>query len=465
MNMKFLAALPVALALALPAMAQDDYPDRSIRIVHGFGAGGNADTVSRILAEAMTEGLGQPVVVESRPGAGGTVASGYVANADADGYTLQLMVGGHTVAAGLYNSLPYDSVNDFTFLSIIGQFPVFVSARAGEYGSLTDVIAAASAEPGSVRIGHSGVGSTQHLTGELLDIVTEADFLHIPYAGGAAAVTAMMGGEVDIVIDTGTAIFGQADAGVLDVLAVTSGERWPDNPDVPTVAETVAPGFNVVSWTGLGAPDGLPDNVVEVLTAEISRVMALPEVRERIAALGANPVGSSSAEFRDLVETQIKTWTEVITTAGVERRRPRSGCRPDPGAGSLSPKPDGGTMSATPETLYASMLRRSLWVITTRPARGPGMQDLLPAHLDYQVAMEREGKLFGAGPIFEDGGDVPTGGMIIVRADSEDEAHALARADPFHAHGLRRYTVHRWLLNEGAMTVTVRYSDQSAVIG
>ncbi|MBF9034325.1 hypothetical protein HKCCE2091_08745 [Rhodobacterales bacterium HKCCE2091] len=119
----------------------------------------------------------------------------------------------------------------------------------------------------------------------------------------------------------------------------------------------------------------------------------------------------------------------------------------------------------TPESLYASMLRRSLWVITTRPARGPGMQEVLPAHLDYQVGMERDGRLFGAGPIFEDGGEVPTGGMIVVRAETEDEARALADADPFHAAGLRNYTLHRWLLNEGAMTVTVRYSDQSCVIG
>ncbi|MFN3144658.1 MAG: YciI family protein [Paracoccaceae bacterium] len=119
----------------------------------------------------------------------------------------------------------------------------------------------------------------------------------------------------------------------------------------------------------------------------------------------------------------------------------------------------------TPETLYASMLRRSLWVVTTRPARGPGMQDVLPAHLDYQVRLEREGRLFGAGPIFEDGGTVPTGGMIVLRAEDEAEARRLADADPFHAAGLRQYTLHRWLLNEGAMTVTVRYSDQSAVIG
>lgn len=123
-------------------------------------------------------------------------------------------------------------------------------------------------------------------------------------------------------------------------------------------------------------------------------------------------------------------------------------------------------MSAkSPEELYATMLRRSLWVVTTRPARGPGMQGLLPAHLDYQIALEREGLLFGAGPIFEEGGTVPTGGMIILRAENEDAARAMADADPFHAQGLRSYTLHRWMLNEGAVTLTVRYSDQTAVIG
>lgn len=315
-----LAALPLAAVLALPAAAQSNYPDRAIRIVHGFGAGGNADTVSRILADAMSKGLGEPVVVESRPGAGGTVASGYVAQQEADGYTLQLLVGGHTVAAGLYKSLPYDSVADFTFLSIIGQFPFFVAARAGAYDSMADLIGKAKANPGSVKIGHSGVGSTQHLTGELLGIETGAQFIHVPYKGGAAAITAMLGGEVDVVIDTGTVIFGQAQAGTADVLAVTSAERWPDSPDVPTLSETVAPGFDVVSWTGLGAPAGLPADVVTVLETEIQRVMALPEVREQIAALGANPVGSNGDALKTLVERQIGVWAKVIETAGIERR-------------------------------------------------------------------------------------------------------------------------------------------------
>src|SRR6056297_719150 len=315
-----IATLPLAIALAVPAVAQDSFPDRSLRIVHGFGPGGNADTVSRIMAEQMSQGLGEPVVVESRPGAGGTVASGYVAGEDPDGYTMQLLVGGHAVAAALYNSLPFEPVDDYTFLSTIGQFPFFLAARAGEYESIDALIEAALADPGSIVIGHSGVGSTQHLTGELLGLETGAEFIHVPYQGGAAASTALMGGEVDLIIDTGTVIRGQADAGVYDVLAVTSAERWPDAPDVPTLNETVAEGFDVISWTALGAPAGLPENVEAALSAEIQRVLAMEDVQAQIAALGASPRGSTGAELQALIERQIAVWTEVIDTAQIERR-------------------------------------------------------------------------------------------------------------------------------------------------
>lgn len=314
-----LVALPLTLALAAPTLAQE-FPDRALRIVHGFGAGGNADAAARIMAEAISADLGEPVVVESRPGAGGTVASGYVAGEAPDGYTMQLMVGGHAVAAALYNQLPYDSVNDFTFLSTLGQFPFFVAARAGEYESISALIDAARADPGSIVIGHSGVGSTQHLTGELLDLQTGAEFIHVPYQGGAAASTALMGGEVNLIIDTGTVITAQAEAGVYDILAVTSAERWPGAPDVPTLSETVVPGFDVVSWTALGAPAGVPDDIVAILSASIADALAQPDVQERIAALGAAPGGSTGAELQALIERQIAVWTEVIETAEIERR-------------------------------------------------------------------------------------------------------------------------------------------------
>ena len=316
---KLLIALPLAVALALPAAAQE-FPDRALRIVHGFGAGGNADTVSRIMAEEMSKSLGQPVVVESRPGAGGTVASGYVSKEDPDGYTMQLMVGGHAVAAALYNSLPYESVDGFTFISTLGQFPFMVAARSGEYESIGSLIEAAKASPGSIKIGHSGVGSTQHLTGELLARRTGAEFLHIPYRGGAAASTALMGGEVDVVIDTGTVIRPQAEAGVYDILAITSGERWPDAPDLPTVSETVAEGFDVVSWTGIGMPAGVPNDIADKIRGAVHDALAVPAVSDKIASLGAKPSPSSGADMTALIKGQVAVWTDVIATAGIEKR-------------------------------------------------------------------------------------------------------------------------------------------------
>ncbi len=316
---KLLTTLPLVAALALPAAAQE-FPDRALRIVHGFGPGGNADTVSRIMAEEMSTGLGQPVVVESRPGAGGTVASGYVSNEEPDGYTMQLMVGGHAVAAGLYNSLPYESVEGFTFISTLGQFPFMVAARSGEYESMEALIAAAAAAPGTIKIGHSGVGSTQHLTGELLALRTGAEFLHIPYQGGAAASTALMSGEVDVVIDTGTVIRPQAEAGVYDILAITSAERWPDAPDLPTVSETVAEGFDVVSWTGIGMPAGVPSEIADRIRAEVHAALAAPAVNDMIVSLGAEPSPSTGEEMTALIEGQIAVWTDVINSAGIEKR-------------------------------------------------------------------------------------------------------------------------------------------------
>lgn len=310
-------ALP-AMAIMAGAAAAEDYPTRSIRLVHGFAAGGNADTVARILADEMTRGLGQPVVVEAKPGAGGNVGSDYVSKADPDGYTIQLMVGGHTVSAALYKELAYDPIDGFEFVSTIGQFPFFVAARKGAYASMEDLVEKSKA--GTIKIGHSGVGTTQHLTGELLGLRTGGKFSHIPYKGGAAASTALLGGEVDLLIDAGTVIRGQADAGEFDVLGVSAGKRWPDAPDVPTIAETVSPDFDIVSWTGVGAPAGTPEPIVEKLRAEVHRVLALPEVQERLRGLGAEPAASSGEEMKAMIEKQIAVWTDVVEKAGIEKR-------------------------------------------------------------------------------------------------------------------------------------------------
>ncbi|MEJ8476127.1 Bug family tripartite tricarboxylate transporter substrate binding protein [Roseibium algae] len=317
---KLMLALPVVTLMSGAAMAGDDYPDRSIRFIIGFGAGGNADTVARILAEPMTQDLGQPVVVESKPGAGGNVASDFVSKSDPDGYTIQLMVGGHAVSAALYNSQPFDPLSDFTFISTIGQFPFFVATPAGAYDSIEDLIAKAKAAPSTIKIGHSGVGSTQNLTGELLELETGADFIHVPYKGGAAAVTAMLGGEVDVVIDTGSVLKPQKEAGNFDILAVSSKRRWIDSPDIPSLAETVAPGIDIISWTGVGAPAGLDPAVTDKLRASVHKALANTDTAERISKLGAWPSPSSGKDMRKMIENQIATWKKVVELTGIQKR-------------------------------------------------------------------------------------------------------------------------------------------------
>lgn len=317
---KLMLAVPLLAQMAMPVWAETDYPQHPIRMVHGFAAGGNADTVARIVADAMSRDLGQPVVVEAKPGAGGNVASDFVSKADADGYTLELMVGGHAVAPALYASLPFDPLESFDFVSTVGKFPFFIAARAGTYGTLQEVIEAAKANPGSIKIGHAGVGTTQHLTGELLGLATGVKFTHIPYKGGAAASTALLGGEIDLIIDAGTVVRGQAASGDFTILAVSSKDRWVDAPDVPTVAETVAPDFDVISWTGIGLPAGVPAEIEDKLHASVVKALADPGVQERLRALGSEPAASTGAEMRAMVADQIAVWTKVVDAAGLEKR-------------------------------------------------------------------------------------------------------------------------------------------------
>ncbi len=253
----------------VPAAAQDAYPSRPVTLVHGFAAGGNADVISRIMADQMSKDLGQPFVVEAKPGAGGNIASAFVAKAPADGYTLQLLVGGHTVSAALYKKLPFDPVKDYAFISTVAKFPFFIAVKAGSYPSLQALIAKAKDKPGGLNFGSAGVGTTQHLTGELLAQRTGTRFTHIPYQGGSATITALLRGDVDFIVDTGTVISSQAAAGVIDILAVSSRERWKLTPNVPTIAETVAPDFDVISWTGIGVPAGTPAAVAGKLNAEV----------------------------------------------------------------------------------------------------------------------------------------------------------------------------------------------------
>ncbi|GAA0518675.1 tripartite tricarboxylate transporter substrate binding protein [Pigmentiphaga daeguensis] len=304
-------------AAALAGAAGAAYPERPIQLIHGFGAGGNADTVSRLVARHLQAALGQPVVVEIKSGAGGVVASSYVAKAEPDGYTLVMLTGGHTVSAAVNKSLPYDPVADFQPISTVTAFPFVVSVKADNPArTLADLLGTARAKPGTVSFSSVGVGSTQHLTGELLAATAGVQMLHVPYRGGAAPVQAVLAGDVDVLVNTATVAAPQLKAGTMRALAITSSRPWPLLPGVPVAADTV-PGFQVYSWLGIAAPAGTPGPVVDRLHAALAAMLQDPAFRKAVNDIGSEPSGSSPAQMRTMIESEITRWKKVVQQANI----------------------------------------------------------------------------------------------------------------------------------------------------
>lgn len=309
--------------LAMPAVARaqaETWPDRPITLFQGFGPGGNADVLARLAAGPLAAGLGQPVVVEGRTGAGGNIASDLVAKAKPDGNSLVLLTGGHTAGAAIYNRLPFDPVADFTFIASFVAFPLALATRIdAPWQNLGEVIAAARARPGTITYATSGVGSTQHLAAELLAETVGIRWNHVPYRGGTAPLPDVLSGRVDLYMDTITTTGPGIRDGKLRPLGVTSPEVWPLLPQAPTIAATV-PGFQVMSWAGIAGPAGMPAAVVQRLNAELHKGMADAEVQARMATLGAIPKPDSPAEFTALVAAQVATWRRVVANAGIEKQ-------------------------------------------------------------------------------------------------------------------------------------------------
>ncbi|MGA0539668.1 Bug family tripartite tricarboxylate transporter substrate binding protein [Neotabrizicola sp. VNH66] len=322
MRSKIFAALTVAGIMMAGMAPAQDYPNGPVTLLHGFAPGGSADTVARLLAGPLSERLGVPVVVESKTGAGGTLASATLAQAAPDGQTIGLVTGGHAVAAGLYASLPYDTVADFTWLSTVVEFDFMLAVPADSpFQTLGDLLAAAKDAPGDIAFGSAGVGTTHHLTGLLLGSMAGVELEHVPYRGEAAAITGLLGGEIPLIIAGPVTLEPQIKAGALRALAVTSDQRWDGMPDVPTVAEAGVPGFNVVSWHGIAAPAGLPPSIEDRLRTAITEVLAEPDVKQAIeSTVGGTVVLSSGEEMHDRVVADVARWTEVIEGAGLEKQ-------------------------------------------------------------------------------------------------------------------------------------------------
>ena len=316
-----LASILLVLLAAAGSAAAQEFPVRPLKIVQGFAAGGNADTAARILANEMSKSLGQPIVVETRPGAASTIAADAVAKAAPDGYTMLLVTGGHPVAGALYKSLPYDTVASFEMISTATFFPFLVIVRGDSPAqNLRALLDMARAKPDTVTYGSAGIGATQHLTGELLGKMAQVKLVHVPYKGDTAAIAALLADEIRFIIAPATAALGQLRSARLRALAATGPVRWDGLPEVPTVAESGVADFDVRSWMGLATTHGTPRALVERLNAAMLRALQVAEVRAKFAEMGGEVRGSTPDEMRARVERELQNWTRVIREAGIERQ-------------------------------------------------------------------------------------------------------------------------------------------------
>jgi tripartite-type tricarboxylate transporter receptor subunit TctC len=310
----------LAALVAGPAHAQAGWPARAITLVHGLAPGGPSDIIARIIAEGLARRLGQQVVVDARPGAGGRVAAGQIARAAPDGYTLMTIPSGHAVSAALYKNLPYRTIDDFSMISLLTEYPFVVVTHADHpIRTLADLISTARSRPTPLLFGSAGNGSLQHLAGELLAKTVNATFQHVPYRGSAQAITDLLAKRIDFIVDSPTAELEFIRAGQVRALAVTGASRFFSLPEIPTTAEAGIPGYTFTSWQGLVAPAGLPPAVIDRLNAEIAGLLTEPAVAERIRMVGNDPSPSSPDAFRARIAADIDKWTKVVDAAKIER--------------------------------------------------------------------------------------------------------------------------------------------------
>jgi len=311
----------LALAATAGAAAAQNYPAKPIRIVVPYGAGGVADISARVVAQKMTETMGQQVIVENKPSAGGILASEMVAKAAPDGYTLLFITNGNAVSESLFKSLPYDSLRDFAPVSTVGFFDfVFVTKPDSDVKSLGDVIGRMKANPGKMNIATVSVGSGQNLAAELFRSMAGVDAVIVPYKVTPDVVTAVKSGDVQLGVEILAPVLSQIKSGGLKALAVASARRSPILPDVPTVAESGVAGYEASSWNGVAAPAKTPAAIVARLNKEVNAAVASPDVKKRLSDLGIDPRAGTPEELREKLVSDIAKWKTVIEKAGIPKR-------------------------------------------------------------------------------------------------------------------------------------------------
>jgi tripartite-type tricarboxylate transporter receptor subunit TctC len=316
----YLLILPAALAIVLTgsAAAQEGaYPTKPIRMIVPYPPGGGTDIVSRHIARKLAERLGQQIVVDNRGGAGGLIGSEAAARGTPDGYTIAMIAASYTVNPSLHK-LPYDPVNDIAPVSMVGTSPSLVAVHPStSIKGIKDLISYAKANPGRLNYGSSGQGGNTHLTTELFMLMAGVEMTHVPYKGNGPAVVALVAGEVQVLFGSMLSILPQVKIGKLRPLAVTGARRSPAVPDLPTVAESGVPGYEAASWYGIAGPGGMPRGIVARLNAELGRIAADPDIKERLVREGLEPQHTTPAEFTQVITQDIVKWSKVIKAAKI----------------------------------------------------------------------------------------------------------------------------------------------------
>ena len=314
-----LTAFVLAASFAQQAMAQE-WPARPLRLIVGFPPGGSPDVVGRLIGEKLSRRIGQPVVVENMVGGGGVLASDAVARSTPDGYAMVMLTGAHTGTAAIRKSLPYHPANSFAMISTVTAYPmVIIASTDSPIRSMADLLARAKAEPGKITYASNAPGSAHHLLGEWINIEANTTMVPVSYRGAAQASVDLLGGRVDVMIDTATTAIELIRSGKVRALAVAAPQRYPLLPDVPTVAESL-PGVETLSWLGLAMPAGTPRPVVDRLNAELKEILAEPEIKERLSQLGGVSNWSTPEQMRDQITREIERWNRVIDQKRIERQ-------------------------------------------------------------------------------------------------------------------------------------------------
>jgi tripartite-type tricarboxylate transporter receptor subunit TctC len=306
-------------ALAAGNAAAADWPSRTITIIHGFPAGGPSDVVARLIADSLQKSLGQPVIVEPKPGASGTSASAFVSRATPDGYTLMVIPSGFATAAATFAHLPYRSMGDFATITLASEYPYMMCTNVSSgIRTVAELLNAARTRPAPLLYGTPGLGSGPHLAIELFALKTKIKVQHVPFRGSAPAALELLAGRLDFMMDPPAALIPHVRSGKLNALAVSSAKHYFALPEVPTVAESGVPGFEVTGWYGLAAPAATPMPAIVKLNAEVNRALMAASFIEQLHVQGLEPVGGPPEEARSRLASEVVRWSRIIREAGIK---------------------------------------------------------------------------------------------------------------------------------------------------